>query len=104
MQLKQLRDESLELQQEHLIKINELTLKIEDLQKTTAKQHDEIKKLKMHKRVLKEEVVTQRQKMSDLDGKLALKGQALKNLGDFFKKQTQGMDLLKENAKGDSDR
>ena len=32
-QLKQLRDESLELQQEHLIKINELTLKIEELQK-----------------------------------------------------------------------
>jgi len=30
-QLKQLRDESLELQQEHLIKINELTLKIEEL-------------------------------------------------------------------------
>ena len=67
----------------------------------TIKQHEEIKKLKMHKRVLKEEVVTQRQKMGEVEGKLALKGQALKNLGDFFKKQTQGMDLIKDKTDAD---
>ena len=56
----------------------------------------------MHKRVLKEEVVAQRQRLGDADGKLALKSQALRNLGDFFRKQTEGLGLQPNERDGGS--
>lgn len=93
-QLKGMREESLEQQQDNLIKINELELQIESNSKKDKQTQDEIKKLKMHKRVLKDEVVQLRQRLADVEGKLSVKGMALKNLGDFFKKQTEGMNLV----------
>ena len=54
---------------------------------------DEVKKFKSHKKILKEEVINLRQKLGTEEQRSQVKGQALKNLKDFFRKQTDGLGL-----------
>ena len=59
-----------------------------------------MKKLKVHKKVLKEEVISLRSQLNEQELKASNKTMALKNLGEFFKKQTEG--ILDEGFKRDT--
>jgi hypothetical protein len=51
----------------------------------------EIRKLKVHKKVLKEEVVSLRQQVNEQEIKSHNKTVALKSFNEFFNKQTEGL-------------
>lgn len=92
-ELKETRDNYLEQQSEWLIKKNEMALKMEEQTKQIQNLQIEIKKLKIHKKVLKEEVTNLRQQQNTLEIKSHSKDIAIKNLNDFFKRQTEGLQL-----------
>jgi hypothetical protein len=50
-----------------------------------------VRKLKVHKKVLKEEVISLRSHLNEQEMKASNKAMALKNLEVFFKKQTEGI-------------
>jgi hypothetical protein len=52
-----------------------------------------VKKLKIHKKVLKEEVTNLRSQVGNLEIKANNKDVALGNLNEFFKRQTEGLNL-----------
>lgn len=79
-----------------MIKRNELTLQTEEQSKQIESLQAEVKKLKIHKKVLKEEVISLRSQLHDFELKASSKTQALKNLGEFFRKQTEGLMSLHE--------
>jgi hypothetical protein len=68
-----------------------MALKSEEQEKKIEQLQQDVKKLKVHKKVLKEEVVTLRQQLNNEEVRAHNKTVALKNLNDFFKKQTDGL-------------
>lgn len=76
-----------------MVQLNDLKGQLQEYENETANLKNEVKKLKAHKRVLKDEVVALRGKLGTEEQKSAIKGQALKNLREFFKKQTEGLNL-----------
>ena len=55
-EFKETRENALEQQLEWLIKLNEMALKSEEQEKKIEQLQQDIKKLKVHKKVLKEEL------------------------------------------------
>ena len=86
-----MRGESLETTSEQLIKINEIELKNTEQDKRIQQMEQEIRKLKVHKKVLKEEVVSLRQQVNEQEIKTHNKTVALKSFNEFFNKQTEGL-------------
>lgn len=68
-----------------------MDLKNKEQAKSITNLEQEVRKLKVHKKVLKEEVISLRSQLNDQELKASNKAMQLKNLGEFFKKQTDGL-------------
>ena len=66
-ELKESRDKTLDTTKELSTQINDLTIKQIESDKKIENLLQEVKKLKVHKKVLKEEVVSLRQKLNEQD-------------------------------------
>lgn len=91
--LKEARATFLEQQGEWLMKKNEMQATIDDQLQKIQNLQIEVKKLKIHKKVLKEEVTNLRSQVASLELKAHNKDTALNNLNEFFKRQTDGLNL-----------
>lgn len=87
-ELEDLRREFLGKEQEMRTKINDLSNANSDKERTIDALTGERKKLKLHKKLLKEEVKKLRNELNETQLKAQNKQVALKSLADFFNNQT----------------
>lgn len=83
-ELEDLRKESLKREQETRARINDLTSSNVEKDKQIEAMVAERKKLKLHKKVLKEEVIRLRKDLDEVEKKAQGKQAALKSLAEFF--------------------
>ena len=80
--------EALDKEESLRMKINELTNKVSEKDQYVDSLVAQKKTLKMHKKVLKEEVLRLRNELNESEIRASNKTVALKNLADFFNNQT----------------
>jgi uncharacterized protein (DUF3084 family) len=82
--LEDLRRDSIKKEQENRSRINDLATQNGEKDKQIDAMVAERKKLKLHKKVLKEEVIRLRKDLDEVEKKAQGKQAALKSLADFF--------------------
>ena len=87
-ELEDLRHETLDKEADLRLKINELSTKAADRDKQIDDLQSQKKTLKMHKKVLKDDVVRLRKELNESEIRAQNKTVALKSLADFFNNQT----------------
>lgn len=86
--MEDLRREALDKEADLRLKINELSTKTADKDKQVEDLVSQKKTLKMHKKVLKDEVLRLRKELNETEIRAQNKTVALKSLADFFNNQT----------------
>ena len=83
-----MRRETLDKEADLRLKVNELSTKVAEKDKVIEEIGVQKKTLKMHKKVLKDEVLRLRKEVNEAEIKAQNKTVALKSLADFFNNQT----------------
>lgn len=87
-ELEDLRRETIDKEADLRLKVNELSTRTAEKEKMIEEIGTQKKTLKMHKKVLKEEVLRLRKELNEAEIKAQNKTVALKSLADFFNNQT----------------
>ena len=87
-ELDDLRRETVDKEADLRLKVNELSTKVAEKEKVIEEIGVSKKTLKMHKKVLKDEVLRLRKEVNEAEIKAQNKAVALKSLADFFNNQT----------------
>jgi chromosome segregation ATPase len=86
--LDDLRKDTLDKEADLRLKVNELSTKLAEKDRALEEMSVQKKTLKMHKKVLKDEVLRLRKELNEAEMKAQNKTVALKSLADFFNNQT----------------